>query len=328
MKKLQQHIEKFYNFTNVKISHIRSSEDNDTYKVSSNCGLFFVRLSKRLVKDTNEVMKELDFLQFLKKQNVLVAGVIKNINGLLMTNFENKILVVFEWIEGNSFNILPNNYLSELQAYNGGSALASVHNASIKYGTPFQLQRTITTEIERALLLSDDIKARYNNGNVFLDIITKMIDFAKNNISRKNIIIHNDFRPHNVLFGVDSSKKKISCIVDFDWICVAPPIKDLALALVEWSLADGGTEVNWRNFNAFFKGYCNIIDSDFYPKVSDLEQWIEFSCLSDTATYIADVITEEKKRELSVNFEPRELKSHMFRKIQYFKQIDIESNLK
>lgn len=328
MEKIQQHIEKFYKITDVRVDHIRSSEDNDAFKVSSNEGLFFARLSKRLDKDAAESIKELEFMQFLKNSNVSVAGVIKNVNSALITSFEDRIFVIFEWIEGNSFNISPDNYPTEAQAYNGGKALASIHNASVMFGTPIELKRIMTTELERALSLSNDIKARYSNGAEFLETIARVINLARDNFGKNNLIIHNDFRPHNVLFGADKLKEEISCIVDFDWICIAPPIKDLALALVEWSFADGDTEVNWRIFVAFFRGYCDNIDSSLYPKASDLERWIEFSCVSDTATYISDVINEEKMTEISQNFEVKELKSYMFRKIQYFKQIDIENHLK
>jgi thiamine kinase-like enzyme len=102
----------------------------------------------------------------------------------------------------------------------------------------------------------------------------------------------------------------IESLIDFDWSCPGPFIKDVALALVEWSFPDGGIQPREDIIVAFLSAY-NKNSPVKIIKDNNLYNWIKFSCLSDTATYFCDRIdSENPKRDIS--------KSYMYQKYQYF----------
>lgn len=329
MKELSQKLEHAYGFTIQEMKLVQSSGDNDTYKIVTDEGVFFGRLSKRKNKDSSEIDLELGFLKYLKESHLPVAGVILTKSGENFASIEDRPLVIFEWIDGSKFMVSPGKYLSREKVYDAGRVLATLHNVSATYTGECTFNRTLTTELERIIDIQDDISKKYSNGNKFVGIVTRMIECARERSLQKHVVIHNDFRPQNVLFGSsEKNKDAIVGIVDFDWMCLAPPAKDLALALVEWSFADGESVADFGSLESFLKGYVEGIDEGYRPSASDLSRWIEYACLSDTATYIADSVSEEKERGAFDTSQTKELKSYMFSKARYFKSVDLEAVFK
>jgi len=102
-------------------------------------------------------------------------------------------------------------------------------------------------------------------------------------------IIHNDYIPGNVLF----KEKTVSGVIDFDWACRGPLIKDLGISLATWSLPDG-LDCHWEDvFEAFLEGY-NVTWGKKILADTDLYRWICFSCLSDACTFLADLPKNER----------------------------------
>jgi len=117
--------------------------------------------------------------------------------------------------------------------------------------------------------------------------------------------VHNDYRPGNVFFGGD----KVSAILDFDWSCKGPAIKDVAHALCEWSFPDAAKR-HWQDvFDTFLKGY-NQMAKNKIKLDNNLYRWICFSCLSDTATYFTDFANENTFKKIA--------SSYMYQKFLYF----------
>ena len=64
-------------------------------------------------------------------------------------------------------------------------------------------------------------------GSEFIETIDRLIEFSEKYSTQEYIVIHNDFRPQNILFGLNGKMENtVVGIVDFDWICLAPPVKD------------------------------------------------------------------------------------------------------
>ena len=327
MEKFKEAIEKEYGFFVKTIDLIRSSDDNDTYKITTERGIYFGRFGKREIKDLVETGFELRFLHYLQNAGLPVAGVIPNKIGDLSVVIGNKTGAVFEWITGESTSVSPGNYLSAGKVYQAGKTLAALHNASATYDVVQEPKRMVITELERVVSLRDEVVGKYENGDEFIDLAERMIEFAHSYSDRGSILIHNDYRPHNVLFGTGGSDAVVG-VVDFDWICKAPPIKDLALALVEWSFADGDNAFHHESFVSFLRGYQEFVaDRNILKDFSALNQWIQFSCLSDAATYVSDCITSEKERGVLVHEQPKILKSYMLSKLKHFGTVDIKDLL-
>lgn len=328
MQPIQKILKEHYRLRVSRAEVIHTSEDNEAYKVSAETGVFFARLGKRKEKGMDDVKSEAQFLRCLKRAGCPVPEILPDEGGNDAVLLEDgKILTLFSWIDGAPLHVSPDNLPTETQSYNAGRALAQLHNASARCvieGAP--LRRSVTTEMERAIALREKIVTKYENGQRFLAQLSDMIRFARTYDAQENIYIHNDFRPHNVLFGTGNESDRLRAVVDFDWMCSAPPVKDVALALVEWSFPDGDSGMHAELFRSFWKGYVEARDPSHIPSEQDLKQWIQFACFSDAATYVSDTLLS-KTDGAFIEKHPKEIRSFMLRKAQYFETINIHELL-
>jgi aminoglycoside phosphotransferase (APT) family kinase protein len=99
-------------------------------------------------------------------------------------------------------------------------------------------------------------------------------------------LVHNDFRPQNVLFEAG----EVSAVIDFEWsIPQAPAIKDLAHAALEWSTPDGEADIDGALLWSFVDAYAAAIPVG-HPLRSDRDDllvWMRFGALADACTFAA-----------------------------------------
>ena len=108
---------------------------------------------------------------------------------------------------------------------------------------------------------------------------------------------------------------EVTAVLDFDWSCVGPLVKDLALGVVEWSFPDGSTEP-WKDIlNEFLRGY-NTTSPEKWNFNYDFKRWIMFACLSDACTYFADLMNDKNNNK-------KEIKSYMYNKYLFFERIKL-----
>lgn len=311
MKNIRKILIEKYKLNNIKnVSLLREGVDNCVFKIIlENRKVFILRVSKRAVED--DINFELDILLKLFSKGAKVAPPIENLNGEMFSkDHKGTIYTLFSFMKGSSIEISPTKKPEISKVFTAGSELGNLHNIAAKISSDYKKTRTIFTEIERILYQKNKFSEIYNDSRIFLDMLEEYYSWSKNEAG-KQIVIHNDYRPSNVFFH----QKKVSAILDLDWSCMGPAIKDLALAAVEWSYPDGA-EKYWRDsFESFIEGYnktCKTkvdIDSVFY-------KWAAFSCLSDSCTYFADLIESNKTIT-----EKKELKSYMYNKFKFFNKL-------
>jgi Ser/Thr protein kinase RdoA (MazF antagonist) len=325
MNELARNIEDSYGLSIKDMTPIQSSDDNDTYRIKTDTRILFGRLSKRNSKSSASIDSELMFLNYLKSNGLPVAGAFPCEDGRSFAYVGDRPMVLFEWIDGEAGSVSKGAYLSSEKTYGAGRVLAALHNTSARYSVPCVLSRKVTTEFERVISLHDEVSRKYIEGEKFIETAVRLVGFSERYVAHERIVIHNDFRPQNVLFDRNSD---VAGIVDFDWMCLAPLEKDLALALVEWAFADGDVSADSESLRLFLRGYMQDIDEKYAPVAGDISQWIEYACLSDAATYISDVITEEVKQGAFGVDQAKEMRSYMLSKAKYFRSIDLEEIFK
>ncbi len=282
---------------------LRESGDNFVYLVGTH-QKHIVRVSKRL--PVSDIIFEYEVLKMLNDRNVAVAEIKETKDGKCYSTIENDlIVVVFKFINGHHIQVDKDHLPTKIQAYDAGRFLSSIHNAGMGFITESPRQRNIFKELERVIALRDHFSNSFEGGKDFVSQVTASLEFGKTNHVQEGLI-HNDFRPSNVFFDAD----KVVGVVDFDWACIGPIIKDLALAVVEWSFPDGATEVNDEIFDSFLAGY-NFIAKNPIEKDEQLYRWIQFTTLSDAATYFCDLAEDPLSTK-------RVIKSYMYRKYLFF----------
>jgi hypothetical protein len=98
------------------------------------------------------------------------------------------------------------------------------------------------------------------------------------------------------------SPASVAGVVDWDWSCLGPTPKDLALGLVEWAFPDGSQGPVTATMDAFLGRY-NATAAQPIAMDDDLIRWMMFACLSDAATFWSDRLGEPGiERDIGASF--------------------------
>jgi len=303
---LEQALLENYNLSPpLRVDSIRKGPDNEVFKITTgDQKRLILRLSHRQI---NDIGFEIEVLSQLHKLGVKVAPSIPTKNGqpYFLTK-DKRIGAVFFFISGHHLEFGKDQKPDLKKVAVAAKTLADFHEKSRQLYVTNDRSRNIFTEFKRILANEKIFLASFENGREFLNYVNEYYDWGKSQTD-DNIIIHNDYRPGNIFFN----ENKITAILDFDWSCPGPALKDLGLALVEWSFPDGAKEPWTDVFDVFYKNYI-IKSVTKYPLDETLYRWISFSCLSDACTYFADTLDHEPPSR------PQPVRSYMFSKFIYF----------
>lgn len=172
--------------------------------------------------------------------------------------------------------------------------------------------RHIFTEIERFENLSKECQKRFSDYGEAASHIAQFSEEAREKIKDKKLlsgVIHNDYRIQNLIFQSDAD----CSIIDFDWACYGPLIKDVALAVGEWSYFDIKTGPSREAIDQFLKGYNETAPKpiEYSP---ELIFWICFAYLSETSNFLSDTC-EGRHDSLNIT---RVEQCRSYRKFKFF----------
>ena len=263
-----------------------------------------LRISKRL--PIEDIKFEYEAIKHLSIGGIIVSEILITKTGDFYTLINGNVAVLFNFLNGHHIEVDKEHLPSETQAYNAGKGLGFMSNISSGFISSSPRKRNIFSELHRAIASANLFTEQFEGGREFINQVKDAIDFGKNQNEIEGLI-HNDYRPSNVFFN---NSDEFSGIIDFDWSCNGPLIKDLALAVVEWSFPDGATEPDFTIFDSFLDGY-NSVANHKWLKDEKLYSWIKFTTLSDAATYFCDLAEDPTSTK-------RIIRSYMYRKFIYF----------
>lgn len=303
-KAIIETIKKGYNIKISSIELIRESSDNKVYLIKGEHKNYIARVSKRDIRQ--DVFFEITWLDYLSRKNIPVVEIIKTTNNEFFSVYHKSVIVLFKFAEGQPVEITPNKKPDLRKVRSAARELAKIHNVSYNASIKIPRKRNILTEINRALKIKDKFIKLSEGGNKFIEELVFYKKWVKKNGNNK-FLVHNDYRPGNIFFN----ENKMSAILDFDWSCKGPAIKDVAHSLCEWSFPDGAKE-HWQDvFDTFLKSYNKQTKRKI--KINkDLFRWICFSCLSDVATYLTNLANENIFKKIK--------SSYMYQKFLYFER--------
>lgn len=312
-KELITLLEKDYSLGNI-VSHrvLRDGIDNRVYDISTENGdRFIVRENKRSFEYKN-LDFEIELNDFLTKNKFKTPRLIKTNEGKGKVEKGGLTFLLFEYILGSQFEKIENITSQESLIETGGELLGRLHKETVSLRMKNDPIRTIFTEFERFIKVPKKDVSLFKGSEKLTKEINYFVDEGKRRINRNDFIgvIHNDYYMGNLIY-----KNKEDCyLIDFDWSCNGPLIKDVALGVGAWSSSfDGKKPPNKEVVSIFLSGYNKYsplrVDYD-----DDLIFWICFSFLSEAATFFVDVL-EERWPE----FDIREIEQcFSYRKFQFF----------
>lgn len=290
-----------------KARFLRESSDNQVYIIGDKQKKI-LRLSKKL--PVEDMVFEHDVNEYLSHYNFPIAKWNKTKDGKLYTSADKvDIAVLFDFLEGYHAVVDKDHLPTREQAFAAGKMLGSISEAGEKFVLKSPRSRTIFSELERVMVFQEIFEKDFEGGKIFIQQVKKTINLGHKHKSI-NGLIHNDYRPSNIFFKNDN---EISGVIDFDWSCIGPRVKDLALGALEWSFPDGCEEPNIAILDIFLDGY-NSVSKIKYKRNKELYFWIMFAALSDVATYFCDRIE-------SLNVKKDIFSSYMYKKYLFFSEL-------
>lgn len=282
---------------------LRESSDNRVYAVGST-DKKILRIGKKL--SVPEIHFEHQVLRTLEDNGVPVPKWILTKSGdIYVETAEGEVAVMFGFIDGYHAGFDNEHRVLE-HAFTAGAMLGMMTKAGEDFIPEHARARTVHSELERALTLRNEIETSLEGGAQLIEEIKSILELTKENTSPDGLL-HNDFRPGNVFF---SDPKTVSGVIDFDWSCMGPLIKDLAHGAMEWSFKDGESMPNQEAFDNFIAGYNSTAIHSF-TDMREIYLWAMQSALADTATFFSDRLnTDSTIKKVS--------SSYMYQKYVYF----------
>ncbi|MEI8327916.1 MAG: phosphotransferase [Candidatus Taylorbacteria bacterium] len=288
---------------------IHDGPDNYVYVVvDANNNKYALRVNKRAGKN---ISFEMAILTVFAQIGFSAPRLLRTKSKEYFSTIDKVFVVLFIYIEGIQIKKISSEHLETGIIERGAKKLGELHRLTNGMMVEIIPTRTIFTEFDRLLKINISILERFKDVRVVIEQVKFFYHDALLRInSKKDLygVIHNDYRVQNLIYTKDDCY-----IIDFDWSCYGPLSKDLGLAIAEWSMYTGNTGPSQEMIERFIKAY-----NETAPQVvlynKDLIYWICFACLSDTCTFLADVV-EGGYADKVINDVDQ---CYMYRKFKYF----------
>ncbi len=300
-----QKIRDSYNIDIVRMEILRYGPDNVMWDAMSNeDDRYVIRISKRDMG--NDIMFEAEWLCILQNEGVPVVSIILTKKEKPYVSIKNnQTITVFNFLDGKHIDVSASNPLPEKAVKSAATALAMLHTVSKKHKISFSRKRTVFKELERTIEHQNFFLKKMPKRKEFIQEVKEILDWGKTQAFTP-VLVHNDYRIGNIMF--DESNNLLA-ILDFDWSCMGPAIKDVAHSLAEWSFPDKAEQHNEKIFSLFLEKYNQTSDTPI-NRNDLLYRWIALSCLSDASTFLTDSLLHGEIKQPS--------QSYMYKKYQYF----------
>jgi len=304
-EKLIQNIKDAYGIAIARLEILRDGSDNIIWDVTAETDdRYAIRVSKRDMGA--DIAFEAKWIHVLEEDRVPVVPLVRTKTGNSYINLDDgQAVTVFKFLSGRHIQIGINSPPPRKAIETATRALVTLHNASKKHVVNLPRRRTVFTELERVIEYQELISEKTPDGKGFIAEVTEMLKWGTSQ-SYTPVLVHNDYRIGNIMFDDGDN---LLAILDFDWSCMGPAIKDVAHSLAEWSFPDGAQSHSEEIFSTFLGSY-NQSSKEPINRDATLYRWIALSCLSDACTFLVDrLLCDEIKPPLY---------SYMYKKYRYF----------
>lgn len=292
--------------------------DNNTYLLTDANGKKYVLRESKRNNENKNIDFEINLLLVLSQSSVNAPRPIASKNDRYYFTVNDRSFTLFDYVDGHQYEAIDSEMISKNIIILGGKKLGELHNVTKNISIGINAKRTILTEFERLLSAPTEKLAQFDGYVELLEYVKKFRKDVQNLIQTEKIesgTIHNDYRIQNLIF---SENNKDASIIDFDWSCYGPFLKDVGLAIAEWSIFDFEQGPSQKAIRQFIDGY-NSTGPIHVKYDSKLLFWVCFSCLSDACTFFSDVL-ELRYNDVSIN---KIDQCRMYKKFKYFlKEID------
>ena len=292
---------------------IHDGIDNNVYIIERSSKEKSVLRESKRSNERKDIDFEIELLLKLKSVNFKSAKLLATKTGQYKVSLDAATYTMFEFIQGSKFEQTDTTILTQGVITTGSKALGDLHQHTRGIMSGAKSVRNIFTELERILKIDSGLLKQFMGYDALLSDVLLFYKEAEKKMAKETIplgVIHNDYRIQNLIY-----KNASDCyIIDFDWACNGPLIKDVALAVGEWSLFDYKNSVpNREAINSFLMGYNSASPIEINYD-SNLLFWMCFAYLSEASTFFVDICESRYPDLVITNVE----QCYSLKKFKYF----------
>lgn len=267
--------------------HTLGDDERDAHLITSSYDNVVVRSDKRIFrwslnKSFDDVTHEANFVRFLYKNGVKTEEVLD---------------VSTTTIQGKDFPLMVSSYidhdsrapLSDRVVQQAAEELYAIHTFGETYCSNHHYRQRRSLDellVQMDAQLQNNLSPDAANRPRVVRDIKWALSFIQHSsrVTPSSTVLHNDFRPQNVLMRGD----EVAAVIDFDYsVATTTPQKDVAHAALEWSFPDAADAPDMATFQLFVESYAamNNESYDTYTQRVNLLDWVKVSALIDAAGY-------------------------------------------
>ena len=275
-----------------------SDSTNQIYAYNLNGEDYILRFSNRPLEKIHETKAEMEWLDYLAKNNIGVGQPLHANNGDLILstqeNGQNFILSSFKVVSGECWDKNDLNKWNDRVFYNWGKCMGDIHRITKNF-KPMDVRGTF----DGRFALMDSVKSCPSVNDIVEQLINEMMALPKDKDSYG--LIHNDMHPWN--FYID--KDKIN-VFDFDDSLYGWFSLDIGIALYHglwWGRKDdAGTDFTKSIIVNFLDGYLSANNlSEFW--ISKIPMFMRFRQICKFSWFFNPGYIDEHQQERIQNIE-------------------------
>jgi homoserine kinase type II len=243
-EKIKIFLQEQYGKKALEIKKFKAGVLNDNYLVKTEKGNYVFRIYN--FKNKEQVGFEAELLEFLKKNNFLSPKLLADNYNELISNFDNKPCIFYEFIEGEQLKNITPEIMGQI-----GEVMAKLHNLSKNFQPLIKKSTWEPKELKKIAAENKDkmLNSGFPRGK-------ELMDFTEAELAKYSFpetlpkgITHQDIKPENIIV----KDNKIAGIVDFDNSYIGAFLHDITTTII-WTCFENNN-LNESLMKELLKGY-------------------------------------------------------------------------
>lgn len=211
-------IDRFFLFT--------SGYENSNYYLQTQKGKYVIKIFEGIGVNSENILFELEVMDFSHKAGIKTPGVLKNSRGELATMVNQKYACLMKFVDGE---IMHKQLLSDSLVIEVAEETAKMDQVLKHFNDGSKTRQNYEWDIKCALVLEKSITLLPKEFDkiIFKKVFAEFREIREEFLKMPSGLIHNDVVPHNWLV----KNGKLKCIIDFSDMEFSPYIQNIAVAL-------------------------------------------------------------------------------------------------
>jgi len=203
-----------------------SGYENSNYYIRTREGQYVIKIFEGIEIKTENILFELEAMDFSHKSGIKTPSVLKNSQGELATEVDGKYVCVMAFVDGDNMHKQP---LSDSLAIEVAAETAKMDQVLKHFKDGSKTRQNYEWDLKCALILEKFVPLlpKDYDREIFKNVFAEYRKIKQKFLKMPAGLIHNDIVPHNWLV----KEGKLKCIIDFSDMVFSPYIQNIAVAL-------------------------------------------------------------------------------------------------